>query len=220
MAMRMVLALIAGFFAVAAAAAPSTVVAPPLTERVEIFPKTVPARCDKRPDKKQILFDLCRDQLEILAEAKKAAAASGKTVIIAYGADWCIWCHVFEAHILGGYGSFDYQTVDEPWSMDEKGKATKIAPEAAALNAFVSTHFVIVNISNEAGLSGQAVLRETAAEEKFNGGLPFVYAIDRNGRFGKAVNTSDAEIRRDGDDPYRGYDRAKLLKLLQAALAS
>lgn len=188
------------------------------SDGVEIFPRAVPPRCGKQRGAKQVLFDLCRDQVEILNEARKSAASSGKTVLVAYGADWCIWCHVFEAHVLGGYRRFDYDKIEDPWTMDEKGDPATMAVDAAALKGFVSANFVIVNISHEAGSSARAVLRETGGEDRFDDGLPFVYVIDKNGRLANVVRTVDAEIRRDGDDPYRGYDRAKLLTLLKAAV--
>lgn len=219
MIVRALFALLIGLLVTDAHAAPGTPMAPPQGDRLEILPKAVPYRCDKHPGKKQILFDLCRDQVEILNEARQVAAASGKTVLVAYGADWCIWCHVFEAHVLGGFGRFDYKTIDDPWTMREKGNNATLSSEAAALKAFVSANFVIVNIAQEAGAAGRAVLVETGAEEHFQDGLPFVFALGRDGRFAKTVRTVDAEIRRDGNDPYRGYNRVKLLALLKAAVA-
>ncbi len=216
--MLMILSLMIGLLAPGANAASSAPGASLQSDRVEIFPNAVPPRCDKQPGKTQVLFDLCRDQVELLNEARQSAAASGKTVLVAYGADWCIWCHVFEAHILGGYRRFDYDKIDDPWTMDEKGDPATMAVDAAALKAFVSANFVIVNISHEAGTSARAVLDKTGGEDRFNDGLPFVYVLDKNGRLANVVKTVDAEIRRDGDDPYRGYDRVKLLALLKAAV--
>lgn len=190
---------------------------PPVAgDRLQIVPARVPATCDRRAGHTQILFDLCRDQVELLAEAREKARTSGKVVLVSYGADWCIWCHVFEAHILGVHGTFTYATADGPWTMKEKGRADKRAAQAVALQTYVADNFVIVNIAQQADGSASKVLRETAADARFAGGLPFIYALDGEGRFAGAIDGSDIEVRRDGDDAYRGYDRVKLLAVLRS----
>lgn len=184
-------------------------------DRLQIVPAQVPAGCNRRIGQKQILFDMCRDQSSLLKEARKKARMSEKVVLVSFGADWCIWCQVFEAHILGGYGTLTYDTPDGPWTMEEKGHADGREAQAAALKAYVQEKFVVVNIAQESGESASAVLRETAADAHYSGGLPFIYALDRNGRLAGAIKSSEVEVRRDGDDPYRGYDRVKLLAALR-----
>ena len=184
--------------------------------QAQIVPAVVPPSCDRRKDHKQILFDLCRDQTALLKEAQVQARAAGKLVLVSYGADWCIWCHVFEAHLLGQYGSFTYDTHDGPYTMQENDTAKGNAAQAAAFRAFVARNFVVVNIAQEAGNSAEAVLRATAADKHFSGGLPFNYVLDRQGRFAGSIESAGVEVRRDTEDWYRGYDRAKLMDVLQS----
>ncbi len=188
--------------------------------RLEIVPSPIPGACSARPGHRQILFDLCRDQRDILAEAKAKAAKSGKIILISYGADWCIWCHAFEAHLLGQHGRFQYATDEGPWLMQEKGRAETNAAAAMALQTYVAKTFVVVNISEEAGETALAVLQETQADTQFKGGLPFIYALDRKGKYARAIDSGDVEIRRDGRNPYRGYDRMRLLRSLQSLAAA
>jgi Protein of unknown function, DUF255 len=187
----------------------------PQSGTLQIVPAQVAVQCPQAKQKEQILFDLCGDQRAFLQEAQRLAKASNKVVLVSYGADWCIWCHVFEAHILGGSGVFTYATPDGPWTMKEK-KNTDNAVQAAALKSFTADHFIVVNIAQETGESGLSVLRDTKAEGQFSGGLPFMYALDQNGHFAGSINSSTVEVRRDGKSPYRGYDRAKLLAALQS----
>ncbi len=182
---------------------------------VEVVPKEVAQKCQKKSQKTQVLFDLCADQLALLQEAHRLAQESGKRVLVSFGADWCIWCHVFEAHVLGKYGEFTYPTEDGFWTMQEKGKG-EIKAQALALHQFVAQNFVIVNIGQQTGDAGLTVLRQTRAEDQFSGGLPFIYVLDQDGKSAGVIKSSDVEIRRDGKDAYRGYDRVKLLAVLQS----
>ena len=207
-------------FAVAVSGTASAAPPTAAVDQLQIVPAVVPPTCDRRKDHKQILFDLCRDQSALLKEAQDQARASGKLVLVSYGADWCIWCHVFEAHILGRYGSFTYDTPDGPYTMQENDTANGSAAQAAAFKAFVARNFVVVNIAQEAGRSAEAVLKATAADKQFLGGLPFNYVLDRQGRFAGSIESAGVEVRRDTEDWYRGYDRAKLMAVLQSLAAA
>lgn len=204
--------LLAGSHASAATEIPGPAQGNPLV----IVPAQVPAKCARRVNHPQVLFDVCRDQLKLLEEAKALARASGKSVLVSFGADWCIWCHVFEAHILGQYGSFTYTTPEGTWTMQEKDTAKGNEAQAAAFKTFVASKFVVVNIAQEAGSSAEAVLKATGVDKQYSGSLPLIYVLDQNGRATGTLESPGVEVRRDTDDWYRGYDRAKLLNVLQS----
>jgi hypothetical protein len=159
-----------------------------------------------------ILYNPCLKQDMILVDARAAATAQNKTVLIAYGADWCIWCHVFEAYARGDYGKFAHPFDGRIWKMSET--PTKVmAAEAAALNRYIADNFVIAHISASAP-DGDAILTLTGAKAHSSGGIPFIYSISVAGQFAAAVNSADVEIRRDTGRQFRGYDRSKLLQSL------
>ncbi len=191
----------------------------PVQNTALIIPATVPASCKQETEQPQILFDLCADQLTLLREAQQKAKETNKLVLVSFGADWCIWCHVFEAHILGKFGRYTYPTNEGPWAMDEKLKWQSLVDakvQSAALRTFVAEQFVVVNIGQQAADGGVSVLKDTQAEAHFPGGLPFIYALDNQGKFAGAINSSEVEIRRDGRNAYRGYKRAKLMDALKS----
>lgn len=215
----LVFASIALFSDAALANEPSTTTTP---GSVVVVPTSVPPSCKQEIEQRQVLFDLCRDQLSLLHEAQQKAKETGKLVLVSFGADWCIWCHVFEAHILGKFGRYSYFTNDGPWIMDEKLKGqnlTQAKVQSSALSAYVAEQFVIVNIGQQSADGGGAVLKDTQADAHFSGALPFIFALDETGKFSDAIKSSEVEIRRDGRNAYRGYDRIKLLTALQSLSA-
>lgn len=69
------------------------------------FPERIDPQC--RNGKARV-FDECGDQLALFTAALAKANSEGKTLLVEYGAEWCIWCHVFDAHISGEHGEFRY----------------------------------------------------------------------------------------------------------------
>ncbi|MET1411955.1 hypothetical protein ABVF61_06795 [Roseibium sp. HPY-6] len=152
------------------------------------------------------------------------AADEDKVVLVSYGAEWCIWCHVLNAYLAGEKTKFDYVYAD-PSAPDEIYEATlyerekrDMSDEASALNAFVRDHFVVVHIDYFFAPNGDRVLETSGALEHLGDGIPFVFAVSASGKFRAVVDTDLAETRRDEDfDWYRGYDRTKLLSSLKRA---
>src|SRR5215467_14534017 len=63
---------------------------------------TVPAELDRACRRGRAkLYDECSDQLSLFETATTRAVAEGKVPLVSYGAEWCIWCHVFERYIHG-----------------------------------------------------------------------------------------------------------------------
>lgn len=167
------------------------------------------------------LYDECADQLALLAAAKARAAQDNKVLLVAYGAEWCIWCHVFAEHIYGRTGRFSYtygsaerpdarqtSTLDERAARDVKG-------DAAALNTYVADNFVVVHIDAQYAPNGRKVLEVLDAGRLFESWIPFVFTVGRNGKAVASFSHRDVEVRRDTADWYRGYDRVTLLRELK-----
>lgn len=188
---------------------------------------TLPEKLDKScRSGRAKLFDECTSQLTIFSLARERAALENKVLLVSYGAEWCIWCHVFAAYIEGKthtftytYGSPDEPDARETSTLRERAK-TNPAPVAAALNNFVSKAFVVVHIDAQFAPDSDAVLQGTGASDHYRNSIPFVFAVDRDGKYAGSIIDEEVQVRRDGMiDWYRGYDRAKLLNVLKAIYA-
>jgi thiol-disulfide isomerase/thioredoxin len=168
------------------------------------------------------LYDECSSQVRLFEAALTRANAAEKTLLVSFGAEWCIWCHVFEKYIKGQYGKFEYtySSSDEP---DKKYTDTlrekvnlDVAPQAEELRNFVSENFVLVHIDMDFAPDGWDVLDKSAAWEHYSDSIPFVFTVNAKGQYASSFNHNDVEVRRDGlIDWYRGYDREKLLTQLE-----
>ena len=174
------------------------------------------------------MYDQCGDQLELLEQARTRAKADNKVLLVEVGAEWCIWCHVFDAHINGEVDRFRYTYgyPDEPDARDtstlEEGDWAD-AEAAGQLRAYVAENFVVVRIDIEHAPNGDAVFDATDSRQHFPGGIPFVFTVDEDGRFAHMFMQGPAVRRRDGVlNWYRGYDRrnmlAQLVTMREAAL--
>ena len=139
-----------------------------------------------------------------------------------YGAEWCIWCHVFKDHIKGNYGKFSYKLEGQQgYDLDEKPSAAEIEL-AHELNAFVSKNFIIANIEAQHSFDGYDVLFETGGAKHIKDSIPFIYTVDENGIFLHDMPSTHElnalEKKRNGDDWYRGYNRDVLLQELKKLL--
>jgi len=195
--------------------------------QITTFPQTLSKDCRYGRAK---IYDECSNQSVIFDAAAKQAAAENKVLLVSFGAEWCIWCHVFEKYVHGGKTRFEY-TYAFPEAPDLKFSATlyerevrDVTEKAARLKEFVSRSFVVVNIDAQFAPNGESVLQKTGADQHDVGGLPFIFSVDRNGRFAARFDHDRVELRRDTEDWYRGYDRERLLAHLKelhaAAVAS
>jgi hypothetical protein len=192
--------------------------AAPKLERIYVgFPVTLDPKCRKG---KATLFDECGDQVVLFDAALERAKADGKVLLVEYGAEWCIWCHVFEAHINGGYDKFKYKygSADEPdarysHNFKEGDSADPVA--ANKLREFVAANFVIVHIDSEFAPKSLDVLKISGAQEHAGYGIPFIFTVDERGRFAAKFDHDLSENRRDTDfNWYRGYYRDSLQQQL------
>lgn len=192
---------------------------PPLAgSKITVIPETFDKACRRGRAR---LYDECSDQLAVFDRAVKRAVAENKVLLVSYGAEWCIWCHVFEKYIHGEksrfaytYGSASAPEARTTSTIFEREK-NDVGADAAALNAYVASSFVVVHIDAQYGPNNLAVLKKTRAIEYADGSIPFIFTVDRKGRYAGHLDHDLVETRRDTDDWYRGYDRRKLMAELQ-----
>ena len=180
------------------------------------YPERIDPACR---DGKATLFDECGDQIELFEAALARAKLEHKVLLVEFGAEWCIWCHVFDTHVNGEHTSFEY-TYGAPEDPDKRYSATLREARgsdvalAAQLRQFVADHFVIAHIDCAHAPNGYEVL-ELAGADRNPRGIPYIFSVDETGRFAKNFDPDPIEKRRDADDDwYRGYDRRGLLKQL------
>ncbi len=156
------------------------------------------------------VYDECGSQLQVFRDALAEARRTGKTLIVNYGAEWCIWCHVIDSHLNGAAGRFRYPVEGRDVTLVERA-AADTARQASALAAFAAENFVVAHIEGDNAPDGWEVLESTGAAEHFNDNYPFVFTVTAEGQFAAHFEHDRAEIRREGPNWYRGYDRRALL---------
>lgn len=162
------------------------------------------------------LYNPCIPQAGILDEAIREAESSGKVVVVAYGAEWCIWCHILYYHLDGAYGEFRYRLPG--WRIVEMDEPLRNVSreDVVALNHFVADNVVLAYISDDAD-DGYSVLERTGAHTSFPNALPFVYSLDRRGQAVRIMGDELSFRSSDGlfSKSFVGYDRRKLLAEFQ-----
>lgn len=120
-----------------------------LSVKIVKYPNSISKNCRGGVAK---IYDECSNQAEIFEAALIHASRENKTLLVSYGAEWCIWCHVFEAHINGKKSYFKY-TYADPSEPDKMFSAILFehekhdAPRSAVLlKSFVCENFVVVHI--------------------------------------------------------------------------
>jgi hypothetical protein len=197
---------------------------PTLPQAYTGFPESVDPHCR---DGSATIYDECGDQLTLFRTALARANAENKVLLVEYGAEWCIWCHVFNAYINGDKGRFRYTYASrkepEAWTSRTFDEDDDVEG-AEALRDFVARHFVVVRIDAQYAPNGSEVLDHTGAAEHFPGGLPFVFTVDSKGGYAATFEGRGLEKRRDSFNWYRGFHRDTMLRVLtsmrNAALAS
>lgn len=165
------------------------------------------------------LYDECTDQLELYQAAIATAISQDKILLVSYGAEWCIWCHVFDKYVRGEHSSFTH-TYSSPQD-DERFTSTlheretyDVSAEAADLAAFVAEHFVLVHLEYKYSYGSDEALRASGAIDVYDNSLPFIYTVSHLGQYATKLDTNSVETRRDTDDWFRGYNRRQLTEEL------
>lgn len=182
------------------------------------FPTQIDKACRNGRAK---IFDECADQMDLFETAHARAKADGKSLLVSFGAEWCIWCHVFDSYINGYVDKFTYTFGEEgndardTHTMRERAKHD-VSQEAYDLKKYVSDNFVLVHIDYEHSSKGSDVIDRAEAWGNFDDFIPYVFSVDSDGIYTASFNHDDAEVRRDTADWYRGYNRVALLGQLKA----
>ena len=113
------------------------------------------------------LFDPSRDPRADLAEARRAAAADGKDILLALGARWCLDCTTFE-----------------DWTRD---------PEVAELLAR-KYHLVTVSVGTERGQRDQNSDIDADFNHPIAGGIPSISVLNPEGKI--RFDSADGEFSR------------------------
>lgn len=187
---------------------------PTLPQAYTGFPASVDPHCR---DGTATIYDECGDQVALFDEALARANAENKVLLVEYGAEWCIWCHVFNAYINGDKGRFryTYASAKQPEAWSTKTFEEDADVEGAdELRDFVARHFVVVRIDYQYAPNGAEVLAQTGAERHFSGGLPFVFTVDSHGQYAATFEGDGLEKRRGSFNWYRGFHRDTMLKVL------
>lgn len=186
---------------------------------ISSFPKVIPVDCG---DGQAKLFDECADQTEILNEAIVAAKQEGKHVLVSYGGEWCIWCHVLDRYFKGQFRTFDYQWRDSEGDISEWLMREDITPKdvqnAIALSNYVANHFVIAHIDNSYA-NGEEAIAMTGLDPDSVYYYPYIIVLDNQGKYAGEMASSSAieglEVRESGGQEFRGYKRDLLLEQLK-----
>lgn len=190
-----------------------TVVQPiPAMMKLAIFPERTNPACGNGRAK---IYDECGDQQILFDAAFSRAKADNKVLLVSYGAEWCIWCHVFDQYIAGRFEAFEYQLPEETRSMRERRTET-MAQEATQLNRYVGDNFVVLHIESDNAPGGWEVLEATGADAHIENWVPFIFTVTSDGKFAATLDHERVEL---PTIPilmsYRGYDRVKLLEQLR-----
>ena len=125
---------------------------------VTSYPKSLDKSCR---DGRAKTYDQCGDQFAMYQAAFDDAQAQDKVLLVSLGAEWCVWCHVF---------------------------AGTVAAPGARLEAFAAERFVIVHIDAEFGKNHKKVLRASAVDTVYTGGLPLIFTVAADGTMAGALD--------------------------------
>lgn len=190
------------------------------TVAVTTFPEQVSADCREGIAK---IYDECGNQQIILKDALKAAQKADKRVLISYGAEWCIWCHVFDRYVKGHSKKFDYQWQyydgeDLDWTMFEM-ENKRAEQQAADLNKYFANNFVLAHIESYYAPNGEQVLISLGYDAEKIIGVPVILVLDSVGEIAAEMKSNKEliglEVREDSGREFRGYDRQLLLAELK-----
>ncbi len=186
------------------------------------FPQAIDPQCYEGS---AAIYAECSDQTDLFSEALETANAQGKTLLVVYGAEWCIWAHAFDKYIKGVHGAFTHTYTapgDNEWyteTLYERG-GDRAKTDAERLARYVATNFVVVYIEDYYAKDGWDVLAQTGAAASFDEWVPFVFTVNSKGKIAKWFDRKGVETRRDTDDWFRGYDRTKLMEQLKEMKAA
>jgi len=173
----------------------------------------------KCPTSRARLYGECLNQSKVFKSALVRSRKENKTLLVSYGAEWCVWCHVLDRHLKGEtFVEFDYTFHDGTTYEQVEPSAAADAIAAKELGEYVADNFVLVHIDSDdafgkqpKGGGGWDVIRRARAQRGYEDSIPYVFAVNADGTLSSDFDTSNIEKR--NNDGYRGYDRRGLLAL-------
>jgi len=187
---------------------------------VTSFPKTLSKDCR---DGTARVYDECGSQQNIIKAAQAEAIAKGKTTLVVYGAEWCVWCHIFDDLVKGDFAPEYFEWVRDDkagkWQMQAHVN-TGAEAQARALNQFVSEHFVIAHIEGDHAPDGPATISSLGFDESDVNFYPFIFTLNPEGQYVehmlayKAMPHNDSRKNKDGQ-PLNEFNRDVLLNQLE-----
>ncbi len=186
---------------------------------LDIYPSSISSDCRGGSAK---IYDECSDQIMILKNALMKANAEKKSVLVVYGAEWCIWCHVFDKYARGESRKHDYEWVYENeklnWKMYEK-ENVNLENEALMLNKYISENFVISYIESNFSPNGIEAINSIGIDGKRISFYPFFFVLNNQGDYAGHMLPYNAvkglEKREDSGNDFRGFNRTVLLSELK-----
>lgn len=186
---------------------------------VDSYPKKLSMGCRNG---EALIYDECSTQQYVIDQALDAANNSDKTVLVLYGAEWCIWCHVFDKYINGHSKAFNYRFKyhdGENIKYKLKEKENKnAATEAKLLNWYVAENFVVAHLEYYYSPDGDQVAQSTGLNTEDFNFVPVIYSLDSSGQYAAHMLPTSAipgmEVRKDSGKEFRGYNRLLLIEEL------
>ncbi len=181
------------------------------------FPEVIERACRGGSAK---IYDECGDQFSLYKTALAEANRSGRTLLVSYGAEWCIWCHVFHDYVTGVSGSFthtfsDQNDVTRDTATMFEAPSPNANAEAETLASFVARTFVLVHLEMRYASGADDAIASTGFDPYDVTWLPFIFTVTPDGRFGAVLNHETVESRREGVFWFRGYHRTALIRELE-----
>lgn len=185
-------------------------------DALSVFPLEIKRGCRGGSAKS---YDECGDQEALFQLALKTANQQGKVLLVSYGAEWCIWCHVFSSYVRGESGVFTHSFADPDGGRPTSATMFEtpspgMEQNAKDLQAFVADTFVLLYLESHYAQGARAAVASTGYDADDIWWIPFVFTVRTDGTFAMALEHERVERRREGVFWYRGYDRKALKEAL------
>ncbi|MEZ5953170.1 MAG: hypothetical protein R3C13_02590 [Hyphomonas sp.] len=171
--------------------------------RVVTYPLSLDPACR---DGRAKAYDQCSNQMDLYTAALARAQDEHKALLIIIGAEWCIWCHVFDATLKGA---------TEPYTYINRKKRGDVSQGALDLVDYVGANFVVVHIEDDFAPGADEVIMATGASDYFQEYYPTIFAVGPDGQFAAKLNHPYVKIQKKTLGNYHGYDRRLVIEELK-----
>ncbi|HPE48639.1 MAG TPA: thioredoxin family protein [Hyphomonas sp.] len=151
-------------------------------------------------------YDQCSNQIDIYSAALEQARAENKALLVIIGAEWCTWCHAFDATLKGATANYDYIN---------RHKRGDVSQAALDLATYVAANFVVVHVEDDFAPGADEVIAAAGAQDYFQEKYPTIFAVGPDGKFAAKLNHPYVKILKQGLSSYHGYDRKLVFEELK-----